>query len=117
MEQRNRKIKHADEQLKRSGRLLYVLQRRVEELNRHINQKSFNVKHTKKVCIHKYKCFLFYSLWVSGVMVVINFGCELGSPGLISSVGQTLKLTSGIPTTYNHLRKWAFCKLLGYEKK
>ena len=49
MEHKNRKIKHADEQLKRSGRLLYVLQRRVDELNRHINQKSFNMKPTKKV--------------------------------------------------------------------
>ena len=59
MEHKNRKIKHADEQLKRSGRLLYVLQRRVDELNRHLNQKSFDVKPTKKVI------FLSLYLWPS----------------------------------------------------
>uniref|UniRef100_A0A7M5UMU6 Uncharacterized protein n=2 Tax=Clytia hemisphaerica TaxID=252671 RepID=A0A7M5UMU6_9CNID len=42
------KVKRAEEQAKRSGRMLYGLQRKVHDLNRHINKKTFEIKDWKK---------------------------------------------------------------------
>ena len=49
------KVKRAEEQAKRSGRMLYSLQRKVQELNRHINKKTFEIKDWKKVLSYSHR--------------------------------------------------------------